>query len=51
VTDPAADARAVLTAGLLAVDSKRRYLVVGRDAAAVAAVEQRVTRELGAVAA
>ena len=47
VTDPTADARAVLTADTLAIDGKRRYLVVGRDAAAVAAVEEQVTRELG----
>lgn len=42
-----AGVRTVLTADTLAIDGKRRYMVVGDDADAVAEVEAGVVRELG----
>ncbi|MEU9580379.1 hypothetical protein [Streptomyces chilikensis] len=47
LADPAADARAVLTADTVAVDGKWRYLVVGKDDASVAEVERHVEQILG----
>ncbi|SDG02192.1 Glutathione synthase/RimK-type ligase, ATP-grasp superfamily [Sinosporangium album] len=47
LSDPAAPARAVLTADTLDVDGKWRYLVVGCDDDAVADAESRLERILG----
>ncbi|MFD8322304.1 preATP grasp domain-containing protein [Kitasatospora purpeofusca] len=47
LADPAADARAVLTADTRAVDGKWRYLVVGRDDGSVAEVERQLEQILG----